>query len=364
MGLRGIPGIQGGIENHVENLAPRLAALGCDVEVIVRSPYFNKDANATWKGVRLRRIWSPRTKVLETIIHSLFATFYAVIHRPDVLHVHAVGPALFIPLARLFGLRVVFTHHTMDYKREKWGFLARAMLRVGERAGVLFANQLIAVSENVGEVISDYGYHCTIIPNGVSPPTPRGPGVVLGGFGLTQKAYVLYVGRIDKGKRIHDLEQAFNMSEPPDPWKLVIVGDLEEGGAYAQQIHDLALRCRGIILAGFQSGDSLAELYSQAGVFVLPSSHEGLPIALLEALSYGIPSLASDIPANREIGLPTDCYFPVGDTAALAAGLKRCFRGGVANAEWRELRSQVLNEYDWDRVSQRTLDVYRSAMVS
>ncbi|HET7608093.1 MAG TPA: glycosyltransferase, partial [Gammaproteobacteria bacterium] len=137
LGLRGIIDVQGGIETHARRLYPLLARLGCDVEIVQRSPYYPRQGRRReWRGIALTYIWSPKTRVVETAVHTLLGVLYAAIKRPDVLHLHAVGPGLLAPLARLFGLRVVVTHHGADYEREKWGPLAKAVLRTGERLGV------------------------------------------------------------------------------------------------------------------------------------------------------------------------------------------------------------------------------------
>jgi len=116
----------------------------------------------------------------------------------------------------------------------------------------------------------------------------------------------------------------------------------------------------GVVLTGFLKGAALAQLYTHAGAFILPSSHEGLPIALLEAMSYGLPVLASDIPANKEVGLPDASYFAVGDVAALAAALGRLAQAPRDEADRKNLRSQVARAYDWDTIAQMTLRVYRN----
>jgi len=132
-----MPNVQGGVETHAEHLYKRLSGLGCDVEVLVRTPFVPRGRQ--WYGpMRLRRIWSPRRAGLEALVHSGVCVFYAALLRPDILHIHAVGPAIVTPIARLFGLRVVVTHHGPDYERDKWGAFARWVLRTGESLGMRY----------------------------------------------------------------------------------------------------------------------------------------------------------------------------------------------------------------------------------
>lgn len=359
VGLRGIPKVEGGIETHVEYLASRLVNLGCDVEVIGRSPYLSR-SNDSWKGVRITALPAPKSTSFETLIHTFLATLYAGWKRPDILHFHAIGPALFVPLARLLGLHVVVTHHGSDYKREKWGWFASNMLKFGERFGMRLSHARIVISKSIrAEMQSLYNKDCTLIPNGVEIPEIREPGKQLASFGLRKGHYVIMVSRFVTEKRQLDLIEAFKLLALED-WKLVLVGSLDTGDGYIEQVRTVAADQKNVVLTGFQSGDDLSELYSNAGAFVLPSSHEGLPIALLEALSYGLRSLASDIDANLEVGLPQQNYFPLGDTAVLAKHLL-----ALVHSEWsldniQDQRAWVAENYNWDTIARQTNEVYRN----
>lgn len=361
LGLRGIIDVQGGIETHARRLYPLLARLGCDVEIVQRSPYYPRQGRRReWRGIALTYIWSPKTRVVETAVHTLLGVLYAAIKRPDVLHLHAVGPGLLAPLARLFGLRVVVTHHGADYEREKWGPLAKAVLRTGERLGVGFANQRIVVSPVLKKTVETrYGIGATLIPNGAPLCAPRRTRYTLRRFDLRPGRYVLCVARLDPGKRQHDLIAAFREARLPG-WKLVIVGQIEPGDRYCQELIAQTDGDEAIVLTGYQSGPPLQELYSHAGLFVLASAGEGHPIALLEAAVYEVPILASAIPANLALPLPRDRYFPVGDTQALAQKLVAMTQGkATARAERRAVHAAVRANYSWRKAAELTRSVYR-----
>lgn len=357
LGLRGIVNVQGGIETHARNLYPLLARLGCEVEVLQRSAYFRGKRLSRRFGVRLSYLWAPSITIIETAVHTFIGVLYAAVKRPDILHLHAVGPAFLTPLARLLGLRVVVTHHGADYLREKWGPIARRVLEAGEWAGMRGANGCIVVSKVLEERMREkYGVGATWIPNGA----PRSGRVTttdtLTRFGLAPRRYVLYVARMDRGKRQIDLVDAFESARPAG-WKLVLVGEVNPRDGYTREVIARAQRNPDIVLTGFQRGRALRELYSHCAVFVLPSSAEGHPIALLEALSYGAPVLSTAIPENMAIPIPPECFFPVGDTHALAQRIASLARGEKF-AEPGALQQLVRTRYSWRRAAQLTRAVY------
>lgn len=362
LGIRGFPNVQGGAENHAEHLAAGLVGLGCDVEVIVRSPYVSKGRNRTVGRIKLVSIWSPRLKGVEAFLHTFMGVLRAAWTRPDVLHIHSVGPALFTPLARCFGLRVVVTHHLPNYEAKKWGFVARSILRLGERVGMLFANGRIAVSAGLASRMErTYGVPVVVIPNGISHPRKLQSTTVLRTFGLQPRRYVLTVARIDEQKRQLDLISAFaRVGE--SGWKLAIVGDSDYASEYARTVARAAARTEGVVLLGYQAGDALAELYTHAGLFVLPSSHEGQPIAALEAISYRCPIILSDIPAHREIATSRTEFVRVGDLTELAKRLEVRF-AAAADHDLDVLEHQrFMKNHDWREIAEQTLNVYISAL--
>jgi glycosyltransferase involved in cell wall biosynthesis len=357
MGLRGFPGVQGGVETHAQNLYPELVKLGSTVTVIVRSPYQEYEGDQ-WEGVRFKNIWAPRISSLEAIVHSLLAVVFAGFARPDVLHIHAIGPAIVTPIARLFGLRVVVTHHGPDYDREKWGRLARLILRLGERFGMTMANERIVISPVIEELVkSKYGLESTVIPNGVRLPEILETTTTLAKFGLREKKYVLLVSRLVPEKRHFDLLEAFEQAGL-EGWKLVFVGNADHKSDYQTRLLEAVEKNDDVVFTGFLSGNDLGEIYSHAGLFVLPSSHEGLPIALLEALSYGLPCLASDIPANLVVELGSHRYFSVGDIEDFTSKLKTLVLNAPKDGEMHNIRAQVSQCYNWHTIAGSTFNVF------
>jgi glycosyltransferase involved in cell wall biosynthesis len=362
LGLRGFPEVQGGVETHAEHLCPRLVKLGCEVTVLARAPYQPKEVGNEWNGVKFVSLWAPKSKGLEAILHSLIGVLYAAIKRPDVLHIQAIGPSIMTLLARLLGLRVVVTHHGPDYDREKWGHFARSVLKLGERFGMCLSNRRIVISKVIADIVRDkYGLESDLIPNGVVlPEMQQGIGTLVE-HDLISGKYVLLVGRLVEEKRHQDLIEAFNRAAIPE-WKLVIVGASDHPDAYTRKVINLAEQSPNAVMTGYLKGLPLHQLYSHAGVFVLPSSHEGLPIALLEALSYGLPVLASYIPANVELGLAASSYFNVGNIDELASKLLDVTKMPYSVNERESRRNLVAYKYNWDKIASDTLSVYAKSI--
>ncbi len=361
LGVRGFPDVQGGIETHAEHLYPALADLGCEIHVIARSPYIPR-SQKKWRGIFFHHLWSPKTTGLEAFLHSFIGVFYAAIFRPDILHIHAIGPALMTPLARMLGIRVVVTHHGADYEREKWGAVARLVLRLGEQVGMRFSSHRIVISKVIQTLVKERcDRDSTIIPNGVNLLDILSTMDALDQFSLTPRRYILLVSRFVPEKRHLDLIAAFHNARLND-WKLVLVGRTDQPDKYTESVLSEAQRHPNIVITGFKTGSDLQELFSHAGIFVLPSSHEGLPIALLEALSYGLTALASDIPAHVEVNLPSDHYYPLGDIAALTRLLQEFSLRKISSEDREELRNWVGKKYNWSEVAKQTLDVYRKTL--
>ena len=358
LGLRGFPNVQGGVESHVEHLTPLLVQLGCKLEVVVRSPYQPKTHQDAWQGVTFTRLWAPKTKMLEAIVHTFLGVLYAAIKRPDILHIQAIGPALMTPLARLLGLKVVVTHHGPDYDRQKWGGVAKTMLKMGEYAGMRLSSGRIVISNVIKTLVKEkHAMHAELIFNGVNVPNLDVTDAHLQLFGLKKHRYILLVSRLVPEKRHLDLINAFNRANIQD-CKLVLVGCSDHPDAYVQTIQQAAIDNPNIVLTGFQKGDILKSLYTHAGLFVLPSSHEGLSISLLEALSFGLPVVASNIQANLEVALDDDSYFELGDVAELAQKLQKNMQSPMTDIDKTRVRQWIATQYNWGLVAEKTYKEY------
>lgn len=359
-GTRGIPGIQGGVETHCEELYPLIADEQHEITVVRRSGYAIDCSVKKYKQVAIKDIKVLRSKHLEAFLHTFLAVLYARRVRTDIVHIHAVGPALMTPLVRLLGMKAVVTHHGPDYDRAKWGRIARWILCIGEKLGVRYANHVIVVSEHIRQMMQQKyptKKNITLIHNGVSTPLETSGTEYLHSLGLTEYNYILAVGRFVKEKGFDMLIETFKQLSPSS-MKLVIAGDADYQDEYAQKLKETCRKQENICLTGFIKGDKLAQLYTYAQMFVLPSAHEGLPIVLLEAMNYGCPVLASDIPANKEVGLPDECYFESGNFNDLQQALKdRVKKVQKARVSYN------LSPYDWQNIARQTKEIYDSLVI-
>jgi glycosyltransferase involved in cell wall biosynthesis len=362
LGLRGMPDVPGGVEVHASELYPRLCDLGATVTVVGRSPYKPPNSPTSWRGVVVRWLWSPKVQGIEALVHTFFGVLYAGVRRPDVLHIHAVGPWLMVPLAKLLGLKVVVTHHGQDYFREKWNAPARWVLRIGERFGMAFADERIVISRGLLELAhTKYGRNASLIPNGVGARLPPTGEELVAKLRLDPQRYIIQVSRLVPEKRQLDLIAAFNAANLPG-WKLLLVGGAQGSQVYANRVEEQCAGNPAIIRTGFLPPQKVHELLAQAGIFVLPSSHEGLPISLLEAMKLGTPVLASNIAANLEVGLDEASYFQVGDIQTLAARLgELAALGPEARAAIAERLKSSCDHYDWDSIAASTFKVLERA---
>lgn len=351
-GTRGIPNIMGGVETHCEELFPRIVRKGHDVTIIRRKSY-TKDSLQEWNGVRIIDIETPRKKAFEAIIHTFKAIHKAKKEKANVVHIHAIGPALLVPYAKILGMKVVFTHHGPDYDRDKWGLAAKTILKLGERMGCMFADEVIVISNVIRKLIADKygrtkGVH--LIYNGVPQPNVCEYDEYFKELEIEKGKYILGMCRFVPEKNLHHLIEAFKKIDSQG-CKLVLAGDTDFEDDYSRKLKQLA-RDNGVVLTGFVKGKKLHSLLSNTRCFVLPSSHEGLPIALLEAMSYKLPVIVSDIPANMEVGLNDNCYFRCGDVEALAKKLQQNI-----NCEYTSV-DYDMSKYNWDTIAEQVEQVY------
>lgn len=356
-GTRGIPNFQGGVETHCEELYPRLSRLGLDIILVRRSWYTNQtDKLREFNGVKLTTLYSPHIEGLEGFLHTFIAIIWAKKQKADIVHLHAIGPAIMAPFARFLGLKVVFTHHGFDYDRAKWGHFAKFVLRIGERLGTSAANEVIVISSIIQKsLLEKFNRKNThLIFNGVNAPVCVKQSEYIESLGLQPRMYILALGRFVEEKGFDYLIRAFSKLKNRNH-QLVIAGDSDHDTEYSKQLKEVA-KANNVVLTGFVKGKKLQELFSHARLFVLPSYHEGLPISLLEAMSYDLPVLVSDIPANKQISLPENRFFLTGNEESLIRSLEEQLNHNF------ELVKYDLSPYNWDNIALQTKTVYDNVM--
>jgi len=349
IGARGVVGKYSGIETYYEEIGSRLVQLGHHVTVYCRS-YFTPQIQ-TYRGMEVKRLPTVRSKHLETIVHSALATVDALFRRYDIVQFHALGSSPLAVLPRLAGMKTVVSVRGLDGEREKWGALARGYLRACEWASVRYPSATTVVSRSLYDYFSErYRAETIYIPNGVTMKPAVSPDHIRR-FGLGTKNYILYVGRLTPEKGCHDLIEAFKGLKTD--LKLVFVG----GSTYASSYVEALKKGESdhILFLGFQSGEILEELFSNAYLYVLPSTIEGLSISLLEAMAYGNCVLTSDIRENLEVVEGRGFTFRTGDVRDLGRMLNYLLQHPeLAAASGKASRVLIERTYTWDMTAFRT----------
>ena len=363
IGHKRIPSREGGIEIVVEEISSRLVALGHTVHVYNRKgKYVHGSENEyskikEYKGVRILHIPTISAKGLEALVYSFFATIRALFGRYDAIHFHAEGPGVMILISRLFGIRSVSTIHGLDWKTAKWGNFARKYIQFGEKVIARRANEIITLStSNQKYFLDTYGRKTNFIPNGVNKPINRKPSLITEKYGLQGRDYLLFLSRLVPGKGLEYLIDAFKQIRTDT--RLVIAGGSSHTNEYVKEIKERAADDSRILFTGFIQGELLDEFFGNCTAYILPSDSEGMPLSLLEAMSYGCFCLISDIPELTEIVEDYAVTFRKSDVDDLRNKMEQLINDGFAAYTHEEISAFILNKYNWDKVVEKHLLLY------
>lgn len=342
--------MQGGVEKHCESLYPNMPQDICfDV---CRRKSFVTDSKK-YPNINFVDIKNTEKRGLEATFHSFISSIYAIKTKPDVVHIHNIGPAMFAPILKLFGQKVVLTYHSANYEHKKWSKPEKLVLKMCEHFALKYSDRIIFVNkEQMGKYPSKIIAKSCYIPNGVNPPTDTEDTSFLEEKKLQKQKYILSVGRITPEKGFDTLIKAFYKSGLNNEYKLAIVGGVEFEDSYKKELDSLVTD-DSVVFTGFADGERLAQLYKNARLYVLASNNEGFPLVMLEAMSYGLNLLASDISATRMIDLGKGAYFPAGDYNTLAEKMKKAI-----NLDYTEVKYD-LSQYNWKSIANKVASIYR-----
>lgn len=365
-GHKRIPSREGGVEIVVEEISTRMAAMGHEVICYNRAGHhvggsaFDVAKVKEHRGVRLKSVPTLEKKGLAAVTSSFFAALAASFSKAKVVHIHAEGPAFMCWLPKLFGKRVVVTVHGLDWQRAKWknGFGSK-YIHAGEKMAVRFADEIIVLSKNVQDYFRQtYARETVFVPNGVTEPENVPAALISRQFGLQKNSYILFLGRLVPEKGVHYLLEAYRSVKTDK--KLVIAGGGSDSDDYVAQLKELAANNCNVIFTGFVQGKTLEELYSNAYIYVLPSDVEGMPLSLLEAMSFGNCCVVSDIPECAEVVQDKASVFPKGNVESLRETLQRlCDDPASVKAYKDAAQAYVCEKYNWDEITNKTLELYQ-----
>ena len=365
LGHKRIPSREGGIEIVVEELSTRMVKSGHSVTCYNRSGHhvsgkeFDGGSLEEYRGVKLKSVFAINRKGLAAMTSSFFAAICTAFGKYDVVHFHAEGPCAMLWLPKLFGKRCIATIHGIDWQRAKWGGFASKYIKFGEKVAAKYTDEIIVLSEGVQKYFMDtYGRKTVFIPNGVNRPILRSPQLIKEKYGLDKDGYILFLGRLVPEKGITYLIEAFKGVTTDK--KLVIAGGSSDTDAFMQELKRLAEGNDQIVFTGFVQGQMLEELYSNAYVYTLPSDLEGMPLSLLEAMSYGNCCLTSDIAECAEVVEDKAILFKKSDSDDLKEKLQYACDNPDAVKKLKDGAADfICSKYNWDDVVEQTLKLYQ-----
>ena len=365
-GQKRIPSREGGVEIVVEELCSRMVAQGHNVTCYNRGGHhvsgseYDSKRLKEYKGIRLKTVPTIEKKGLAAVSSSFFAALCCAFGRYDIVHIHAEGPAFFAWLPKLFGKKVIVTIHGLDWQREKWkSGLGSKFIHQGEKNTVKYADEIIVLSKGVQDYFEkEYGRKTVFIPNGVNRPKIQAAELITEKYGLEKDSYILFLGRLVPEKGIRYLVEAFKNVKTDK--KLVIAGGSSDTDSFMNELKDLAKDDDRIIFTGFVQGQILKELYSNAYVYTLHSDLEGMPLSLLEAMSYGNCCLVSDIPECTEVVEDKALVFKKSDVNDLFTKIqKACDHPEMVMKMKNQAADFICEKYNWDEVVKKTMKLYR-----
>lgn len=371
LGHKHVPSREGGVEIVVEELSVRLVQRGHHVTCYNRSGHhisgsqFDLKVGSTYKGIRLKYVCTVNRRGLAAMTSSVFGALFTAVGKYDVVHFHAEGPCAMLWLPKLFGKRCIATVHGLDHQRAKWGKMASAYIMAGEKCAVKYADEIIVLSKGVQDYFKKkYNRETIFIPNGVSRPMIREPDIIYNRWRLEKDSYILFLGRIVPEKGLKYLMQAYKRLNTDK--KLVIAGGSSDTEAFMNELKKMCDGDDRIIFTGFIQGPVLDELFSNSYIYVLPSDLEGMPLSLLEAMSYGNCCVVSDIEECEAVitdncNLKKAAVFRKGDVNALRETLQSLCNNEELVEQYRSTAADyICSKYDWDKVMEKTVQLYKS----
>lgn len=363
LGHKRIPSREGGVEIVVEELATKMVERGHQVTVYNRKGAHvangvQVDEIKKYRGIDMRWVPTINKKGLDALLYSFNASVQVSFSDSEVIHYHAEGSCGMMWIPKLFGKKLVVTIHGLDWQRAKWGGFASKYILFGEKMAVKYADEIIVLSKGVQNYFMEtYGRGTTFIPNGVIEPEYKACNIIRKKYGLKECQYILFLARIVPEKGVHYLIEAYKKIKTDK--KLVIAGGSSHTNEYFAEIKNMTEGIQNIVMTGFVEGDELKELYSNAYTYILPSDVEGMPLSLLEAMSYGNCCIVSDIAENVDVLNKNGYIFRKSDVASLKNVLEDILNNELETAVGEKAKDDILTKYNWSDIVEKTLDKYQ-----
>jgi glycosyltransferase involved in cell wall biosynthesis len=347
LGTRGVPARDGGFETFAEELGGRLAARGHDVTVYGRTRWVPR-GQREYRGMHIVRLPAPRSKYLETVVHTVFSAIHALRSHWDVVYVCNLANVPSVVLLRAAGKRVVLNVDGLEWQRAKWGPLGRAYYRLCARVASRLPVELVTDARVIqGYYQTAYGRSTSYFPYGTDmEPVPDDGS--LARLGLTAGQYVLYVSRLEPENNADVVIAAYANLKTDLP--LAVIGDAPYASEYIGKLKAAAAQDRRIRLLGAHYGHAYRVLRSHAAAYVQATEVGGTHPALVEAMGYGNAIAANDVPEHREVLADAAVYYRGAEQLQLA--LQRLLDDPALNAQLRSAaHDRARSLYGWDAVA-------------
>lgn len=364
----------GGIESYMYNLTQELNKLGHECIVWCESDHREVE---DLDGVKVIYHPGPKSNLLCKPWCGLKATLRTLFDEKNVsfIHYNAWPASLWNWMPRMCGIPSLMEGHGLEWQRSKYSPKAQKVMKFMEKFTAKTNHHLAMCSEGQVEYFKkEYGVDSVCIPGAVNLPelSVADESNILQRNGLVKGKYFLFMGRLVQDKNPDYLIRAFinaNLNAQSGSakflneghWKLVIAGSNDAMPQYVEKLKTIAHDCDDVIFTGAVYGCDKARLLRDAYCFCLPSTIEGLSIVMMEAASYKLPTIASDIDANREFLKDDAVYVRPENTEDLVEALKFAAENPDKMEQLKQVNYQkILNTYTWDKVAIRYVEYLHS----
>ena len=349
VGTQGVPAKYGGFETLVENIIGANCSSGIEYTIFCSGKDFSV-RQSTYKGSRLKYL-PLHANGIQSIPYDIWS-LCKTIRGYDTVLVLGTSGCSFLPFFRLFyRKRLVVNIDGLEHRREKWGRVARWILRFSESMAVRYADVVVADNQGIRDYVTEtYRKDSVLIAYGGDHVdrivSPAREAEILRQYGVTPQGYAISVCRIEPENNCHVILEAFSKSDR----RLVYIGNWDRN-EYGKALKEKYGRCPNITIHSPEYDlDTLYVLRSHAAVYVHGHSAGGTNPSLVEAMFFGRPIFCFDVVYNRATTGGQAYYFR--DSDELSSLLCRRDVDGAA------MREMAQREYTWKRIASQYEALY------
>ena len=346
IGTRGYPSFYGGFETLLRKLAPYLADNGWDVTVYSR-PGATKDL-PEYQHPRITSIVTKgfESKSLSTLTFGATSTLDAARSKPDVALIMNVANGYWLPMLRARGIPSVLNVDGIEWQRDKWSRLGKAVFKRGAKMTARYADTLICDSVEIGRFWREnFDRDSIFIPYGGDLPTEQYEVMP----GVEKRKYVLLVARLVPENSINEFLDA--AEAVVDEFPVVVVGSSGSGGPLEDRIRDLANRHDQFLWLGHVANDRLlSSLWQNCGAYFHGHSVGGTNPALVQAMASGAPTIARDTVFNREVLQDSGLFVPPIPAEIAATTRFLMSNPPLQNSLGARARVRACGKFSWDTI--------------